>query len=1172
MPADTKMTRRRYPILRVTIVALFAHCLAHAWRTGHGGIQLRLDTQNGSIRASVLKIPRGGGELPPSDGDEIDESSSAEHDTETAEKGEEIDRLEREENKEMENASDKTTTLQTSSPPPTTSSPQRKVRHTSDVIVNLIGKNNVLKQESIDLRQLITSRAQSYIDDLSLASTNDEKLPKPKRVLHFVAPKIPAIKNSPDVMLRVQSFKGGTDTGVAACAIGTVARLCELYDRQKLQDIADEEEFVSIGEEIVRDRRFQQLVELVLCGVDIKKRKKEAEKMNGSNVAEKSVEARDIEDVLDEEDAVIDDGLSVQDACRAAWGIALLAGFHTESFSDVATEDILTALSLRSRELLLARLQLLREGETMKECNDGHLSLVERLNQDAEELAEDAASAMWAFACVKACTGVRSVALFETCCTILCQSPDDLRERAAKEKDGLDGSSFEVNDVVDKLQRAESDEIVDESIDSGNSTSAHETNENDGDESDSMDELSSKDALLDWLTPNEVTDVLWALALQGSTVDTDLKEEIALSETASAFREIAFDRLVMWLRRDLGIIEDVKKDSGSNSSSISADGIEEEIIELENPTVSLETTGTGEGETIIEVVDAASLLASTATMETEVVNANAVDRVEDSREGVGEGQIQVVDAATLLACSPEGQMDADTELLVASTLARSYEPLEEEIEEKPEDRSTTTTESIACYDRQIVSERLDIKSDMTTLLLSRRLSFSPHDLCSIAWAVTDLRDPLRYLIVDLITQMFASLGKESFEVLSMADLSNLAWAVARSTSEKRSLTFAEYSETPAANVTRWTAETALSRLGIYGQRLGDHDVSMMVRSMLQEFQPPELGRLLWSLTCTVANYIDPLVHKKQRDVALSQLATTALLTAGTNLSIFSTEDLTRIAWAFLELCDVSTALSQPLVGEALGSILATIESSLLLWESAPHSKSAQDTKRSEDTLHFSTFFGKSRLPWRLLNQMIHEHEDDEESQKSSRKTSLPLLRDLPVDPSSLCKLSSAYSRLAQEQRDVMGGWTFVRVAVRLLSSKNGQLMEQCPLIDVIGLCHACAISEVNGRERGQVLRLFAGRVVQFMNDALDPDAATHGRAAARLERATPWEIAALVWSIGELGARHFPADENRQQAHRKLRLISDRPLLTEDELNTLSVASTANLVRFPARVTVILVV
>ena len=185
----------------------------------------------------------------------------------------------------------------------------------------------------------------------------------------------------------------------------------------------------------------------------------EAETNKKDDEREESVKSRDIEEVLDEEGAVIDDGLSVQDACRAAWGIAVLAGFHTETFSDVSTADILKALSSRCKQLLLARLQLLREGETQRKDNDGTLTLLQRLDQDAEELAKDSASAMWTFACVKACTGVRSVSLFETCCSILCQDPVDLRERARVEKDGLDGSAFDVNDVIDKLERSEIDTV-----------------------------------------------------------------------------------------------------------------------------------------------------------------------------------------------------------------------------------------------------------------------------------------------------------------------------------------------------------------------------------------------------------------------------------------------------------------------------------------------------------------------------------------------------------------------------------------------------------------------------------------------------------------------------------------------------------------------------------------
>ena len=364
--------------------------------------------------------------------------------------------------------------------------------------------------------------------------------------------------------------------------------------------------------------------------------------------------------------------------------------------------------------------------------------------------------------------------------------------------------------------------------------------------------------------------MLWALALHGSTVDTDSKEEIALSETAAAFREIAFDRLVGWLNRDLDIVDRAAK-CDTDSSAVNMERTEAHFARSEGP---VDGTIIEQGETTIEVVDAATLLASSATMETEVVETD-----------VSMHQVQVVDAATLLACTPEVPMEKETEMLVASTLARSYEPLTEPEKNKggvelPADEPTAS-----------LSEGSEQITDMSVLLRSGRLSFSPHDLCSIAWAVTDLRDPLRYIIVDLITQIFSRLGKQSLEDLPMADLSNLAWAIARSASQKQALSYAEYCETPAAVVTRWTAESALTRLEIDGQIIEDHDVALAVHSMLQEFQPPELGRLMWSLSCTVTNHLDPFEYRNQRDAAVSQLATLALVTAGTNLSIFSTEDL-----------------------------------------------------------------------------------------------------------------------------------------------------------------------------------------------------------------------------------------------------------------------------------------
>ena len=873
---------KRYPMYHLVVLAstVAAHCILHVSGATYGcsGPDLGLSWRNEAVISPWLRISRGGGEeSQEGDNDETEQDSKHPLDTSNAEE---------QASPETRNEEELLEVTQSSTVPALESFDflrmKRKVRHTSDIIARLVERNSVMSDDSYELRELIANRAQSYMDDLLQSG---DKLPHPRRVLHYIAPKIPAIKSSPDLMLRVQSSRAGIDAGVAACAIGTVARLCELYDRQNIkEDDSDDDVSVSVGSEIVKDRRFQQLVECVLCGVDMRKRKGEAEKMKGEDESELGMELRDIEEVLDEENAEIDEGLSVQDACRAAWGIAILGGFHTKSFSDVATKDILTALSLRSRELLLARLQLLRQGDTQKQDTDSDLTLVELLDQDAESLAEDAASAMWTFACVKACTGVRSVPLFEACCSILCQNPTDLRERAQATKEGLDGSNFELNNVLDKLERSEvevSNELA-EQVNNDISLQADKANETSRAEETFV--VAPEDSLLDGLSPNEVTDILWALALHGSNVETDSKEEIALSENAAAFREIAFDRLVVWLRRDIDTIDDVVL-HGAQAYSFIPEGIgSREVLRPDDSGAPSDSASDSQGSMMVEVVDAATLLASSATMETELVST-----VNDIKvKGVTE--VQVVDAATLLAHGPdESSLRTETEVVVTSVIAPSYH--HEGSVEAMQTVDTFEEKPMPPLNSASSSNYREVASDMAALLRSGRLSFSPHDLCSIAWAVTDLRDPLRFLIVDLIAQIFASLGKVSMTDLPVSDLSNLAWAISRSATQNRALSWTEYSDTPSAVVTRWTAECALARLNLDREELEEHDVALAVRSMQKEFQPPEIGRLMWSFACTEANHFDHFERELKRDAAMGRLAELAMLTAGSDPSIFGTEDL-----------------------------------------------------------------------------------------------------------------------------------------------------------------------------------------------------------------------------------------------------------------------------------------
>ena len=79
--------------------------------------------------------------------------------------------------------------------------------------------------------------------------------------------------------------------GVAACLIGTIAYACELYDNEvtrreehfsnSSKENCDDKQrrrfrsSESVASDIVKNRRFEQVVECILCGVDVKKRKKE---------------------------------------------------------------------------------------------------------------------------------------------------------------------------------------------------------------------------------------------------------------------------------------------------------------------------------------------------------------------------------------------------------------------------------------------------------------------------------------------------------------------------------------------------------------------------------------------------------------------------------------------------------------------------------------------------------------------------------------------------------------------------------------------------------------------------------------------------------------------------------------------------------------------------------
>jgi hypothetical protein len=250
------------------------------------------------------------------------------------------------------------------------------------------------------------------------------------------------------------------------------------------------------------------------------------------------------------------------------------------------------------------------------------------------------------------------------------------------------------------------------------------------------------------------------------------------------------------------------------------------------------------------------------------------------------------------------------------------------------------------------------------------------------------------------------------------------------------------------------------------------------------------------------------------------------------------------------------------VGVALGRILATVEQSLHRWERGDcQSPIVDNGSLSSDASVFSSFFGKPRMNLAILEQMGSDHDNEDELELAPllEKSHRPMLRDLSVDPSTLCKAACGFQRLSAKHPHIKGGWTLTRVAVRLLSSKDARLMRECSIHDIVRLSEAAVLSDVDGHGRELITGLFARKVVQVLNEALD--SGRDGKSGSvDVAAATPSEVCTLLWALGELGAKHSLDDEASHSAYKKMRLIAGTPLLTRDQVKSLDVSSAIKLV------------
>ena len=328
--------------------------------------------------------------------------------------------------------------------------------------------------ESLQLR--IYERAREYIEQVNeyaikaLDKGKVGTLPHPKKVLHFIAPKVPAIRGSPEIMLRIGSARARVDVSAAACALGVMGIVTEYY-KCILEDLESEigqkdkhtiqKDITSVYKDIVTDRRFEQLIECVQCGVDVEEMTEEVSDVitkkllsvsnnEENNITESFTTLEGESSFSVEECKPLKDGISVVDAAKSIWTLAIFLSRHkVEVLGEKKCSQFIYALQQRSNHLLRNQFSHFQNGCTEQLYSDFSENLIHEIHM----LLRDTISIMWASDCATQIIGNDDSFLFETCTLILNQDTKEVWDL----RTSRDNDEAHEDDIVQRLAEAEDD-------------------------------------------------------------------------------------------------------------------------------------------------------------------------------------------------------------------------------------------------------------------------------------------------------------------------------------------------------------------------------------------------------------------------------------------------------------------------------------------------------------------------------------------------------------------------------------------------------------------------------------------------------------------------------------------------------------------------------------------
>ena len=321
-------------------------------------------------------------------------------------------------------------------------------------------------EELKSLKSLIYERAWKYIEDVrqgeakALEKGKLSSLTHPKKFLHYIAPKIAAIKQSPEIMLRIQSARSTVDVKAAVCALSALAAITEYYScvslelentfheykrKEGVENFLKSTDELEVYKDIVTDRRFEQLIECVQCGVDVEVLDQytayEVVQALGKNESEIPTLKEEIELV---------------DAGKIIWSMMFFLSHHNiDEIGGKSCTEIIQSLQIYYNAILINHLRDVMHGKTNH--NSPSTDTTEDFVNEVKSLMKETVISLWASerSTTSTMNQYQNRNLIKTCCHILMQDVAEIWLMRQKNQD----EESNVNDIIERLAESEEENV-----------------------------------------------------------------------------------------------------------------------------------------------------------------------------------------------------------------------------------------------------------------------------------------------------------------------------------------------------------------------------------------------------------------------------------------------------------------------------------------------------------------------------------------------------------------------------------------------------------------------------------------------------------------------------------------------------------------------------------------